>query len=320
MMKVGIIGCGGIGRLHANAYSKVPNTELAALIDFDLERAEKLAAEFGGRAYRSIDDCPEKLDLVSVVTPPSAHYKIVMDLLERRIPVFCEKPITMEIDQAKEIVRKSEETGVPVGIGFKMRYEPCFVKAKELIGEIGKVFAVSAVKNQPYTEDPTRQWIKNTGCMYELSVHDYDLIDYILDTKPVRVRAKLGYDLGWKREDQAYLDVEYENGVIGQLMSSYSTHTAWTGYDIALTFVGEKGYMRVERPDRIVLNTDQGYRTVSVEPIGGMDIFVVQAQKFVDALEAGRTYHPNAADGAVQTILIESANASHLENQAIELR
>lgn len=319
MIKVGIIGCGGIGRLHANAYSKVPNAELVALIDFDLDRAEKLAAEFGGKAYRSIDDCPEKLDLVSVVTPPSTHYKIVMDLLDRKIPVFCEKPITMDIDQAKEIVRKSEETGVPVGIGFKMRYEPCFEKAREMIGEVGKIFAVSAVKNQPYTEDPNRQWIKNTGCMYELSVHDYDLIDYIMDAKPISVRAKLGYDLGWTREDQAYLDVEYDNGVIGQLMSSYSTNTAWTGYDIALTFVGEKGYMRVERPDRLVFNTDKGYWTVPVEPIGGMDIFVVQAQKVVDALEAGREYHPNAADGALQTILIESANASHRENKTITL-
>lgn len=319
MLNVGIIGCGGIGRLHANAYSKIDGVNIAALIDANTERAEALSKEFGGTVYKSIDDVPEKLDLVSVVTPPSTHYAIVMDLLDRKIPVFCEKPITMNIAEAKEIEKKSREMGIPVGIGFKMRYEPIFVKAKELLGEIGNVFAVSAVKNQPFGDDPARQWIKSTGCMYELSVHDYDLINYIMDAKPVSVKAELDYSLEWERENQAYLDVEYDNGVRGQLMSSYSTKAVWTGYDIALTFVGDKGYMRIERPDRIVINTDS-YKVVEVEPIGGMDIFIVQAQKFIDALKSGTEYVPNAADGEINTNLIECANEAYRENKKVVLK
>lgn len=319
MLNVGIIGCGGIGRLHAYGYAHLENVNLVALIDFDLDRANALAEEFGGKAYKSIDDCEVKLDLVSVVTPPSTHYNIVMDLLDRGITVFCEKPITMDIEQAKEIEKKSRETGIMVGVGFKMRYEPIFAQAKERLGEVGKLFAVSAVKNQPYTDMPTRQWIKSTGCMYELSVHDYDLIHYIMDSKPVSVRARLEYSLGWPKEDQAYLDVEYDNGVIGQLMSSYSTNSAWTGYDIAMTFVGEKGYMRIERPDRIVFNTDKGYWVEEVQPIGGMDIFAVQLEKFVDALINNKPYDADVSAGAIATILIESANIAHKEGKIISM-
>lgn len=319
MLNAGIIGCGGIGRMHASAYAKLKDVKVAALIDYDLDRAEALAREFGGKACKTIDEYGEKLDLVSVVTPPAAHYSVVMDLLERGIPVFCEKPITMDIDQAKEIVKRSEETGIPVGVGFKMRYEPVFRKAKELLPQVGKVFAVSAVKNQPFGDEPGRQWIKSTGCMYELSVHDYDLIHYIMEAQPVKVRARLEYSLGWKREDQAYLEVEYSNGAIGQLMSSYSTETAWTGYDIALTFIGEKGYMRVERPDRIVLNTDK-FQVVETEALGGLDVFVEQARSFVFALKNGIHYYPDVKDGAIGTILIESANQAHKIKEEVILR
>ena len=245
MLNVGIIGCGGIGGQHAYAYSQIEDVNLVALIDFDIKKAEALVEKYGGKAYKSIDDVPEKLDLVSVVTPPAAHYPVVMDLLDRGIPVFCEKPITTDVEQAKELLKKSKETGIQVGLGFKMRYEPVFAKAKELVGELGELFGLSVAKNQPFSEDHRSEWIKNTGCMYELSVHDYDLINWIMDAEPVSVNADLRYSETWVREDKAFLDVEYSNGVRAQLMSSYSKDSAWAPNDITMVFTGERGTMRV---------------------------------------------------------------------------
>ena len=318
MLNVGIIGCGGIGLAHARAYAKLNNVKLVAMIDFNLELAQKAADQFGAKAFRSIDECDIKLDLVSVVTPPSTHFKIVMDLMGRGIPVFCEKPITMNIEEAKLMVKKSEETGIPVGVGFKMRNEVVFAKAKELIGEVGKILSVSVVKNQPMSPNPSRAWIKETGCMYELSVHDYDLIHYIMDAYPVNVEAKLGYRHGWNREDQAYLTVEYDNGAIGQLMSAYTTTASWTYQDIAITFVGENGYMRVERPNRIVLATDT-QRVINVEPLDGEEPFRIELEGFVNSLIEKTEFRPNVHDGAVTTILVESANISHREGKIVEI-
>lgn len=317
-MNVGIIGCGGIGQTHARAYSKIEGVNLVAMIDFNLELAQKVADEFGAKAYRSIDECDQKLDLVSVVTPPSAHFKVVMDLLERGIPVFCEKPITMNADEADLLVAKSKETGVPVGVGFKMRNEAVFAEAKKHIGELGKLLSVSVVKNQPSKPEPVRAWIKDTGCMYELSVHDYDLVNYIMDAYPVNVDARLGYRYGWNREDQAYLMVEYDNGVVGQLMSSYTTTAKWTYRDITITFVGENGYMRIERPDRIVIASDK--RTVlDVTPLDGDEPFRIELEGFVRSLENKTEFHPNVMDGAVTTKLVEGANVSHREGRIVTI-
>ncbi len=165
MLNVGVVGCGIIGDLHAYAYSRIAETNLVALIDTNIEKAEALVEKYGGKAYKSIDDVLDKLDVVSVVTPPNSHYSIITNLLERGIPVFTEKPVTTDVEQAKDLVRKSKETGVPIGVGLKMRYEPVFVKAKELIGELGALFGVSTVKNQPFTAEHN-EWIKKPGvCM-----------------------------------------------------------------------------------------------------------------------------------------------------------
>ena len=319
MLNVGIIGCGGIGGQHAYAYSQIEDVNLVALIDFDIKKAEALVEKYGGKAYKSIDDVPEKLDLVSVVTPPAAHYPVVMDLLDRGIPVFCEKPITTDVEQAKELLKKSKETGIQVGLGFKMRYEPVFAKAKELVGELGELFGLSVAKNQPFSEDHRSEWIKNTGCMYELSVHDYDLINWIMDAEPVSVNADLRYSEGWVREDKAFLDVEYSNGVRAQLMSSYSKDSAWAPNDITMVFTGERGTMRVERPDRIVLATKDGVKIVDIEPLGGLEVFVVQIKKFIEKLTAGEEYIPGIKDGAINTIFIEAANKSHKENKTVTM-
>jgi len=318
MLNVGIIGCGGIGMTHARAYAKLKGVKLAAMIDFNLELAQKAAEQFGAKAFRSIDECDIKLDLVSVVTPPSTHFKVVMQLLDKGIPVFCEKPITMDIDEAKMLVKRSEETGIPIGVGFKMRNEAVFARAKELIGEVGKILSVSVVKNQPQSPNPAKAWVKETGCMYELSVHDYDLIHYIMGAYPVSVEARLGYRHGWTREDQAYLTVEYDNGVIGQLMSSYTSKATWTYQDIAITFVGENGYMRVERPNRIVVATDTQY-VVEVQPLDGEEPFRIELEGFVKSLIEKKQFHPDVHDGAITTILVESANISHREGRIVKI-
>ncbi len=319
MLKVGVIGCGGIGNQHANAYSQIEQVELVALIDSNIERAEALVEKYGGKAYKSIDDVPEKLDLVSVVTPPSTHYPIVMDLLDRGIPVFCEKPITTDVDEAKALLKKSKETGLQVGIGFKMRYEAVFAKAKELVGEVGELFGLSVCKNQPFKEDYRTEWVKKTGCMYELSIHDYDLINWIMDAVPESVEADLRYSEGWTREDRAFLNVEYSNGVKGQLMSSYSMNSKWAPNDITMVFVGDKGTMRVERPDRILLATLDGVKAVDIEPINGMQVFIDQIQTFVDCLIAGKEYKPGIEEGVVNTILVEAANKAFKDGKKVAL-
>ena len=176
-MNVAIIGCGGIGCLHARAYQTMPDVKVAYMIDINRDLADRAAKEFGAVPLYSADDLSEMPDIVDVVTPPGAHTALTLRFVEQGIPVFCEKPLTTDIEEARAVVSAADRYGVPVGIGFKMRNEAIFKAAKENIGRVGTLYAVSTVKNQPHHADTKEHWIAKTGCMYELSVHEYDLIE-----------------------------------------------------------------------------------------------------------------------------------------------
>ena len=318
MLNVGVIGCGNIGRLHANAYANAENVKLCALIDTNLENAKKLAEQFGGEAYASINDVPVKLDLVSVVVPPSAHYGVVSDLLNRGISVFVEKPMTMDVEQAKALLKQSQETGLSIGVGFKMRYEAVFQKAKELVGKLGEIYSVAETSNQPMAKVPEKPWVMDTGVMYELSIHDYDLIHWIMDSVPVAVSATLDSSWGWKRENFAYLTVEYANGAKGQLMNTYSPGSKH-GFDRVITFFGENGYMRVERPNQIVLHANGEHEVITVEPFADADVFRKEIEAFIDSVLKKVPYYPGVAEGAINTILIEAANQADKAGKKVVL-
>ena len=317
-MNVAIIGCGGIGCLHARAYQTMPDVKVAYMIDINRDLADRAAKEFGAVPLYSADDLSEMPDIVDVVTPPGAHTALTLRFVEQGIPVFCEKPLTTDIEEARAVVSAADRYGVPVGIGFKMRNEAIFKAAKENIGRVGTLYAVSTVKNQPHHADTKEHWIAKTGCMYELSVHEYDLIEWIAGIHALDVRADLYYDFGWEKENRAFLDVNYTNGIKGQLMSSYSPDTSFTFSDLTMSFVGEKGYMRVERPNRIFLHTDKD-EIIDVVPEDNFFATVAELRQFVDCVKKGVMPDPDVHNGANMTFMVEAARASSFSGERVRI-
>ncbi len=315
MIDVAVIGCGGIGKIHARAYQKIPGVRVAYMIDRIEALAQAAAAEFGAEALTDHRLMKLPVQAVSVVTPPDAHYDIIMDLLDSGIPVFTEKPLAMRVDEVEAIAAKCAATGVPLGIGFKMRREPVFAQARELIGRLGPIYAVSAVKTQPYNPRPNG-WVPRVGCMYELSVHEYDLVNWIAGLEPQTVRAELAHSLGWAAEDRAYLDIDYTGGVKGQLMSLYTTGQRFTFRDLTISYIGENGYLKIERPNRLILHTTED-EVIDVTPRDNVDIFAEQLQEFLACVQSGRPFEPGPRAGAGITRLIEAARQSAATNQRV---
>lgn len=306
-MRVAVVGCGGIGKLHAAAYRSL-GAEVAYMVDVIPEVAKAAASAFGARAATSLEELEGPLDAVSVATPPAAHREPILRLLDRGIPVFSEKPLTMDVAEAEEIAARSDALGIPVGLGFKMRFEPVFCRARELVGQLGEIYAVSAVKCQPFSPRPS-SWVPGVGCMYELGVHEYDLIRWIAGLRAESVSATLVHAMGWPREDRAYLDVQYSGNVRGQLMCHYLPDTAFSFCDLAITYVGQRGYIRVERPGRIFLHTDRD-EIFDVTPEDNGALFTLQLDAFLQAAKDGRRCTPNARDGLEITAFVEAARRS----------
>ena len=310
MFKVGIVGCGGIGRAHANSWSAIDGVSVAAVVDLNAERAKSVAELCGAEALTNLQDLPADLDAVSVVTPPAAHYPVVKALLERGFHVFCEKPLTMNVAEGRELEHLVKEKGKQLGVGFKMRFEPIFRKAKELVPEIGELVSIVTTKQQMYHPRPESTWVKDVGAMYELSVHDFDLITFLTGRSPGKVLySRIDHRFGWKKENGFAAIVDYGDGVTAQLQGMYAEKTCFCYRDLTITLLGEYGYMRIERPDRIVMHTDQ-FRVVEVDMSEGRSAFIQELEHFRNAVLGKSANTLTAADAVRMTELIESIRAA----------
>ena len=305
MFKVGIVGCGGIGMTHARSWSSIEGVEVAAVMDLNEEKARAAADFCKCPFYLSLEDLPAGLDGVSVVTPPAAHFPVVKRLLERGFHVFCEKPLTMNVAEGEILVRLAEERKRILAVGFKMRYESIFVEAKKHIAEIGTLRSIVTTKLQAFNPRPEGSWVKKVGAMYELSIHDFDLLSYITGIFPEKVlSAKLNHTRGWEKEDAFSALVEYENRVAATLQGMYCDQSTFCFRDLTITFLGEHGYMRVERPDRIVMHTNE-FRVIEVPP-AEKSAFVLELEHFRAAVEGKCENTLRASDAVRMTKLIES--------------
>lgn len=148
-LKVGLIGCGGIGRPHVRALARLHDVEIAAVCDVVPENAHSFAARFGGEPYTDYRRLVERkdIDCVVVTTPPSTHAQPTIAALESGKHVMVQKPMALTLAEADAMIAAAERSGKQMMVSFFEMYHPAFRKAKELVdqGTIGKVFFMKAI-------------------------------------------------------------------------------------------------------------------------------------------------------------------------------
>ncbi len=311
MFRVAIIGCGGIGNAHARSWKEIEGVEIAAVCDLNAERAKVAGETYGCPWYTDMKELPKDIDVVSVATHPQAHYPVVKPLLEQGYHVFCEKPLSTNVEECKELDALAKAKGVLLGVGFKMRYESINNEVKKYLPEIGKLVHISTTKIQAYRANPEAAWVTKTGASYELSIHDFDLITFITGMRPQKVLfSEMKHRFGWEADDGFAITVDYGDGVTALLEGMYAVDTTFCFRDFTMTFLGDKGYIRVERPDRIVVHTD-AYRVIEVAPYE-KSAFVLELEHFKRAAEGKEENTLTAADAISATWLIEEAKAKSI--------
>ncbi|MEE2659436.1 MAG: Gfo/Idh/MocA family oxidoreductase [Candidatus Latescibacterota bacterium] len=223
MLKIGVIGMRGIGNNHAEVYSKSDKAELKAVCDLDKKRADEAARRWGARAYYSIADMfdMEDLDAVSVATGGfengGDHFVPVMEVLDAGKHCLCEKPISNEIDKARQMVARAKEQGVCFGINLNHRFVPPAERAKGWI-EDGRLGDLLLLNMKMWIDNPneTSEWFH----LRALHPHSIDIMRFFCgDVR--RVHAFVNQAPGRKCYSNAQVNMEFENGVVGHLTGSY---------------------------------------------------------------------------------------------------
>lgn len=288
-IRIGILGCGKIAQVrHIPEYADNPDCELRAFYNPSRQRAEDMAAKYGGRVYDSAEEllADPEIDAVSVCAANYAHAELAIKALKAGKHVLCEKPMATTIEDCEAMAEAARESGKFLMIGHNQRLAKAHVKAKELIDEglIGNIISFRTTFGHGGPETWSINPGKNTwffdkkraamGAMADLGVHKTDLIHFLTGQRVVRTTARLttldkrggdGKLIGV--DDNAVCIYELSGGAFGTMTAS------WTFYgaeDNSTILYGTKGIMRIydDPAHSIVVKLADGEeRTYDVEQI-----------------------------------------------------
>jgi len=179
-MKVGLLGAGRIGTLHAGVLSRDPGVNELLVGDADQKRAEAVANEVGAEAGKIDDVLGAGPDAVVIAASTPAHAPLILASVEAGIPAFCEKPIALGYDETLEVVDAVESSGARLQIGFQRRFDAGYVEAKRLIdsGALGTIYSLRLATHDP--EPPPEDYIPDSGGIFrDLHIHDFDILRWL---------------------------------------------------------------------------------------------------------------------------------------------
>ncbi len=224
-LKVAIVGMGNIGNVHGRVYHAHPDTEIVAVCDIIPERSDRAAEKFGCQGFYSVQDMLNSglhFDMASMATAGvengGDHYEPTMQLLRAGIPVLGEKPISNDINKAKEMVALAKEKNLRYGINLNHRFTPAALYAKEWVesGRLGEINIINMT-----------MWINNPNesaphfHMRALHPHSLDVMRYFARSEVKKVQAFFKKGKGRAIWSNVQVNLLYENGIIGHLTGSY---------------------------------------------------------------------------------------------------
>ncbi len=308
-LKIGIIGAGRIGKLHANnLVNRVPDAELVAISDVYApaakELAEKLNVPNWYDDYHKILENPD-VEAVFICSSTDTHSPISIEAARAGKHIFCEKPIDHDLDKIKVVLDEVERAGVKYQVGFNRRFDRNFKHVHEVVqsGGIGDVQIVKVTSRDP--EAPPLSYVKVSGGIFvDMTIHDFDMVRYLSGSEVTEVSAVgaclVNPEIGEAGDvDTCIITLRFANGALGVIDNS---RQAVYGYDQRIEVFGSKGCITAdnETPNNTTLYTADG--VTKEKPLWFFlerynDAFIAEENAFVDACLNDRPTAVGAFDG-----------------------
>ena len=319
MLKIGLLGAGRIGQVHAAAISAHPDSVLAAVSDVYVPAAEALATPYDA-AVKSSDEiiADSAIDAVLVATSTDTHSDLIEAATRAGKAVLCEKPVDLSLARARVCLANAEQTGQPVMVGFNRRFDPNFalIKAGLAAGEIGKAELLSITSFDP--APPPVSYIKVSGGLFrDMMIHDFDMANFIMGEVPVSISATgscvVDPEIGAAGDiDTAIVTLTYADGKLAVIKNS---RRAGYGYDQRLEVLGADGLLQANNmlESSVVKSTTDG--VVSAKPTyffleRYMPAYRAEWAAFVEAMQANNPMPVTLEDGVQALAMAEAAKQS----------
>lgn len=241
MINVAVIGVGSMGQNHARVLFNLDDVELKAVVDADLKQASKIGKKYNVNIYSDYKEMFEKedVDAVCVAVPTKFHKEVALYALNLKKHVLLEKPIAVNEKEGKDIIDCAKKNKVKLMIGHIERFNPAIIELKSRLdaGELGDIYKIDVQRIGPF---PVR--VTDVGVIIDLSVHDIDIIQYLMKSDLNRVYSETQQRLHPTFEDSVTALLRYKNGVLAILNVNYLSPTKVR----QLLVFGKKGMFKVD--------------------------------------------------------------------------
>jgi len=281
-LRVAVVGCGNIGNIHLGVYAKRPDVQIVAVCDIIKDKADKAAAQYGARAFHSVQDMLAsglRIDAASMasagVENGGDHYQPTMELLRGGIPVLGEKPISNDLSKAQEMVALARERNLRYGINLNHRFTPAALRAKEWIqqGRLGEINIINMTMwiNNPNESSP---WFH----IRALHPHSLDVMRYFGgDVEKVQAFFKRG-----PRKDgpdgrrvcwsNVQANLLFKNDILGHLTGSYDAGGSY-GLETLEVVGSDARLVLLDACEHLTFYPRHSRQTETYDYIGGMMSF-----------------------------------------------
>lgn len=211
MLKAGVLGAGHLGKIHLKLLQQSEKYELVGFYDPSKENANKVSDEFGYRAFSSVEELIDAVDVVDIVTPTLSHFECAKQAIDKGRHIFIEKPITNTIQEAEAIRTFASQKHVKGQVGHVERFNPAFIAVKDRIENPMFIECHRLAEFNPRGTD--------VPVVLDLMIHDIDIILSVVSSPVKNIHAS-GISVISKTPDIANARIEFENECVANLTAS----------------------------------------------------------------------------------------------------
>ncbi|MBW3085608.1 scyllo-inositol 2-dehydrogenase (NAD(+)) [Austwickia sp. TVS 96-490-7B] len=328
-VRVGLLGIGRIGIGHAQALRDLPRVEELVLADVAPGRAAQVAAQLGV-SHGDVDDVfdTSRVDALIIATGTDTHADLLIRAAHATMPVFCEKPVAMDIAEARRAIEALETAGILNHIGFHRRFDAGYLEAKRRLssGELGELRRVHMLTCDMDTPDPS--FIPTSGGIFrDCLIHDFDILRWMTGQ-----RIETVYALGTAKGDPVYqashdasdavLVLTLEDGTLG---TAHTSRYNGAGHDVRMELSGTRGGAIVGLDSRAPqFSTEPGHTDLPgpvwvnflerFEPC-----YAAELAAFIDAVCDGTPSPCTAADALEALYVAMAATVSFTEGRPVHV-
>jgi myo-inositol 2-dehydrogenase/D-chiro-inositol 1-dehydrogenase len=320
MVRIGLIGCGRIGRVHADSVTVHPRAELAHVVDPFEASAREVGGQFGAPWSTDVEAVlgDPSVDGVVVASPTPTHVDLLTRAVDAGKAVLCEKPIDLDIARVDGCRAAIGPLADRVMLGFNRRFDPSFadIRARVTAGEVGPLEQLTIISRDP--APPPAGYVATSGGLFrDMTIHDLDMARFFLG-EVVEVTATGTNLISQDIAEAGDIDgaVVVLRGRSGALCTITNSRRCAFGYDQRLEAFGELGMLAAANQLPTSVRFSGADRTEVAAPYHNFFLdrytpaYRAEMDAFVTGVEQGTAFSPSFADGRAALVLADAANES----------